>query len=52
MGEEKTETTETSETETKTDILGNPEKDAAGETVKETKTTSTSTTTSDDDDDA
>jgi hypothetical protein len=51
MGEEKTETTETSETETKTDILGNPEKDAADETVKETKTTSTSTTTSDDDDD-
>jgi hypothetical protein len=51
MGEEKTETTETSETETKTDILGNPEKDAAGETVKETKTTSTSTTTTDDDDD-
>jgi hypothetical protein len=50
MGEEKTETTETSETKTKTDFLGIPERDAAGETVKETETTSTSTTTSDDDD--
>jgi hypothetical protein len=49
MGEEKTETTETSET--KTDFFGIPERDAAGETVKETETTSTSTTTSDDDDD-
>lgn len=48
MGEEKTETTETSETQTKTDVLGIPERDAAGETVKETETTSTSTTTSDD----
>jgi hypothetical protein len=49
MGEEKTETTETSETQTKTDFFGNPERDAAGETVKETETTSTSTTTTDDD---
>ena len=51
MGEEKTETTETSETKTKTDFFGIPERDAAGETVKETETTSTRTTTSDDDDD-
>jgi hypothetical protein len=51
MGEEKTETTETSETKTKTDVLGNPERDAADETVKETETTSTSTTTTDDDKD-
>ncbi|HEX7958048.1 MAG TPA: hypothetical protein VF508_13960 [Pyrinomonadaceae bacterium] len=51
MGEEKTETTETSETQTKTDVFGSPVTDAAGETVKETETTSTSTTTSDDDDD-
>ncbi len=51
MGEEKTETTETSETQTKTDILGNAETDTTGEPIKETTTTGTSTTTSDDDDD-
>lgn len=49
MAEKETKTEETSETKTKTDFFGNPEEDAAGEPVKETKTTGTSTTSDDDD---
>lgn len=43
MGEKKETTEETSETRTKTNIIGTPQKDEAGEYIKETKTTKTET---------
>jgi hypothetical protein len=48
MGEEKTQTTKTSETQIKTNVLNDPETEPADESVKKTVTTITTTTTSDD----
>lgn len=49
MGEEKTSETSKSTTETKTNAVGIPEKDSAGEYVKETTTETEATTETDDD---
>jgi hypothetical protein len=50
MGEEKTSGTSKSTTETKTNAFGVPEKDSAGEYVKETTTDTEATTETDDSD--
>lgn len=48
MGEEKTSEKSKSTTETKTNAFGIPEKDSAGEYVKETTTETEATTETDD----
>jgi hypothetical protein len=50
MGEEKTTETSKSTTETETNAFGVPEKDSAGEYVKETTTETEATTETDDGD--